>query len=287
MEEKRKRALSLGEAPVGRLMFHFAVPSIIAMLVGSIYNIVDQFFIGHYVGILGNSATNVAFPLTTCCLALALMFGIGGASAFNLTMGQGQREQAPHYVGVALTALVVSGVVLSVVTLLFMTPMLRLFGAPPDVMPYARAYVSVTALGFPALVLTTGGGHLIRADGSPRMTMLCSISGAVINVALDALFVAVLDMGMTGAALATILGQLFSAGQVIWYFRFRFHAGPMEGQHLRPDLAKLGKVASLGAATCFNQLTFLLVQVVMNNSLRHYGALSIYGPSVPLAAAGI
>lgn len=268
-------------------MFHFAVPSIIAMLVGSIYNIVDQFFIGHYVGILGNSATNVAFPLTTCCLALALMFGIGGSSAFNLTMGRGDREQAPHYVGVSLTALVVSGVLLSAVTLLFMTPMLRLFGAPADVMPYARDYVSITALGFPALILTTGGGHLMRADGSPHMTMICSISGAVINVFLDALFVAVLGMGMQGAALATILGQLFSACQVIWYFSCRFRTVPLQRKHLRPDLHMLGKVTSLGAAICFNQLTFLLVQVVMNNSLRHYGALSVYGPSVPLAAVGI
>ena len=287
MEEKRKAALPLGEAPVGKLMFHFAVPSIIAMLVGSIYNIVDQFFIGHYVGILGNSATNVAFPLTTCCLALALMFGIGGASAFNLAMGRGDRELAPHYVGVSLTALLTSGVLLGLVTLVFMNPMLRLFGAPADVMPYAREYVSITALGFPALILTTGGGHLMRADGSPQMTMICSISGAAINVVLDGLFVAVFGMGMKGAALATILGQLFSAGQVIWYFSCRFRTVPLKKEHLRPDFAKLGKVTSLGAAICFNQLTFLLVQVVMNNSLRHYGALSVYGPSIPLAAVGI
>lgn len=287
MEEKRKAAPPLGEAPVGSLMFHFAVPSIIAMLVGSIYNIVDQFFIGHYVGILGNSATNVAFPLTTCCLALALMFGIGGSSAFNLATGGGHWEQAPHFVGVSLTALVASGVLLSAVTLVFMTPMLQLFGAPPDVMPYARDYVAITALGFPALILTTGGGHLMRADGSPHMTMICSISGAVINVFLDALFVAVLGMGMKGAALATILGQLFSAGQVIWYFCCRFRTMPLKMEHLRPNLAMLGRVTSLGTAICFNQLTFLLVQVVMNNSLRHYGALSVYGPSVPLAAVGI
>ena len=126
------------------------------------------------VGILGNSATNIAFPLTTLCTALALLFGIGGASAFNLAMGRGQKDRAPYYIGNAAVALFVSGLILCIVTQIFLTPLLRAFGSPDDVLPYARTYVRITAIGFPFLVLTTGGGHLIRADGSPQMTMICS-----------------------------------------------------------------------------------------------------------------
>lgn len=277
----------LGTAPVGKLLRQFAVPSIIAMLVGSIYNIVDQLFIGQMVGILGNSATNVAFPLTTCCIAMALLFGIGGASNFNLAMGRGEREQAPYFIGNAAVAMAVGGTLLCLVAQCFMDPLLVAFGAPEDVLPYAREYVRITSIGFPFLILTAGGGHLIRADGSPRMTMICSLSGAVINTVLDALFVVGLGLGMSGAALATIIGQIFSAGQVVWYLSRRFHTVPLRREHLRPRLRTVGKVASLGTANCFNQLAMLVTQIVLNNSLRHYGGLSVYGEAIPLAAAGI
>ena len=284
---REKPVNPLGSAPVGQLMVKFAVPSVIAMLVGAIYNIVDQFFIGQTVGILGNSATNIAFPLTTLCTALALLFGIGGASAFNLAMGRGQKDKAPYYIGNAAVALFVSGLILCVVTQIFLTPMLRAFGSPDDVLPFAQTYVRITAFGFPFLVLTTGGGHLIRADGSPQMTMICSLSGAVINTVLDAVFVMGLNMGMAGAALATIIGQIFSGCQVIWYLSRRFHTVPLKVQHLKPRFMTLRWVASIGAGNCFNQLAMLISQIVLNNSLRHYGGLSIYGEAIPLAVAGI
>ena len=154
----------LGFAPVGKLMVKFAVPSIIAMIVGALYNIVDQLFIGQKVGELGNAATNVAFPFSTACLALALLFGIGGASCFNLAMGRGDREKAPYYIGNAVSMLVLCGLILCIIALLFLTPLLKMFGSPDDVLPYAKDYVSITAIGFPFMLLTTGGGHLIRAD---------------------------------------------------------------------------------------------------------------------------
>lgn len=277
----------LGTTPVGKLIVKFAVPSIIAMLVGAIYNIVDQFFIGQTVGTLGNAATNVAFPLTTCCTALALLFGIGGASCFNLAMGRGEREKAPFFVGNAAAALFAGGLILGLVTELFLTALLRCFGAPDDVLPYAQTYVRITAVGFPFLVLTTGGGHLIRADGSPRMTMICSLSGAVINTVLDALFVMGMNMGMAGAAYATIIGQIFSGCLVVWYLARRFRTVPLRAEHLRIQFRTLRRLASIGAGNCFNQLAMLLSQIVLNNSLTHYGALSVYGEAIPLAVAGI
>lgn len=284
--EQEKVKNPLGCEPVGRLMTKFAVPSIIAMLVGALYNIVDQLFIGQAVGTLGNAATNIAFPLTTICLSLALLFGIGGASSFNLAMGKGDRERAGYYVGNAAFMLVLCGVVICVIAELFLTPMLRLFGSPEDVLPFAQEYVRITAIGFPFLLLTTGGGHLIRADGSPRMTMFCNLSGAVINTILDAVFVLGMDMGMAGAALATIIGQVFSGIVVICYL-LHYKTVKLEAKHFRVKWSYISRVMAIGTASFFNQLAIMLVQVVMNNLLKHYGSNSVYGSSVPIACAGI
>ena len=188
MEQVQKKNI-LGTEPIGGLLRQFAVPSIIAMLVGALYNIVEQFFIGRSVGELGNAATNVAFPLTISCVALALLFGIGGAASFNLTLGGGDREKALFYIGNAATLLFGSGVILGTVALFCLTPMLRFFGSPDNVLAYAKTYKGITALGFPFLILTNGGGHLVRADGSPLNAMLYNLSGALINTVLDPLFI--------------------------------------------------------------------------------------------------
>lgn len=276
----------LGTAPVSGLMLKFAVPSIIAMLVGALYNIVDQLFIGQAVGTLGNAATNIAFPLSTSCIALSLLFGIGGASCFNLTMGKGDRERAIYYIGNAASMLVLSGLLLCLVSELFLTPLLKGFGAPDDVLPYAEEYVRITALGFPFLLLTTGGGHLIRADGSPKMTMLCNLSGAVMNTMLDAVFVMGLDWGMSGAALATIIGQIFS-GIIVIVYLCHYKTVKLQKRHFGVRWKYTKDVVSIGMASFFNQVAMMIVQIVMNNSLKHYGALSVYGEAIPLACAGI
>ncbi len=276
----------LGSEKVSKLMVKFSVPSIIAMLVGALYNIVDQLFIGQAVGTLGNAATNIAFPLSTSCISLALLFGIGGASCFNLSMGRGDKKSAPYFVGNAIVMLAVSGIFLGTVTELFLDPLLKLFGSPDDVMPYAQEYVRITAIGFPFLIITTGGCHLVRADGSPAMSMFCNIIGAVINTVLDAVFVMVLDMGMAGAAYATVIGQVVSTIIVIAYL-CRFKTVPLTKEHLKLNFVYVKKIASIGAASFFNQLAMMIVQIVVNNSLKHYGALSVYGESIPLAASGI
>lgn len=284
--EENKTNNPLATEPVGSLMAKFAIPSIVGMLVSALYNIVDQLFIGQAVGTLGNAATNIAFPFTTACIAVALLLGIGGASCFNLTLGMGNKEKAGYFAGNALTMLVVSGIVIAAVTLGFLTPLLRLFGADDDIMPYAVDYVRVTAVGFPFLILTTGGGHLIRADGSPHITMICNVVGAVINTALDALFVFGFHWGMKGAAAATVIGQVISALIVIWYAR-AFHTVKLEAKHFRPSFKITRRIASIGMASCFNQLAIAIVQIVLNNSLRHYGANSVYGASEPIACSGI
>ncbi len=280
------QANPLGEEKIGKLLRQFAVPSIIAMLVSAVYNIVDQFFIGQSVGPLGNAATNIAFPLSMMCTALALLFGVGAASSFNLAMGEGKTDRAPFYVGNGAALLLGSGTLLFLLTEVFLDPMLVLFGSPADVMPYARDYVMVTAIGFPFLIITPGGGHLMRADGSPKMTMFCNLSGAIINVFLDALFVMGFGWGMTGAAAATVIGQVFSGILVIWYLT-RYKTVKLAWRHILPKAEIVGRIAALGAASCFNQLAMMTVQICLNNLLKHYGALSQYGESIPIACAGI
>lgn len=276
----------LGTERVGSLMVKFAVPSIIAMLVSALYNIVDQLFIGQAVGTLGNAATNIAFPLSTSCIALALLFGIGGASNFNLAMGEGRKEEAASYAGNAAVLLIGSGFVLFLVTQLFLTPLLAFFGAPADVMPYARVYVRITSIGFPCLILTAGGCHLIRADGSPKMSMICNLIGAGINTVLDAIFVLGFRWGMAGAALATIIGQIVSAAVVLYYLA-HYKTVHLGKKQLGVESRYAVNIMALGTASFFNQVAMMIVQIVLNKSLTYYGELSEYGAAIPLACAGI
>lgn len=285
-ENKPSRGNKLGDQPVGRLLRQFAIPSIIAMLVGALYNIVDQFFIGRNVGELGNAATNIAFPLSTSCLAIALMFGIGGASAFNLAMGQGKKEDAGHYIGNSIVVMVGCGVFLSVISQLFLEKLLLFFGSPVNVLEYAKTYTRITSFGFPLLILGTGGGHLVRADGSPRSTMTFNMTGAVINTILDYLFVSRFGWGMRGAAIATVAGQAVAAILVINYF-CHYKTVELKKEYFKVEKQYIGRVLSLGAAPCANQLAMMVVQIVMNKSLKYYGSLSSFGEEIPLACVGI
>ena len=283
MEERKN---PLGELPVGTLLRKFAIPSIVAMLVSALYNIVDQFFIGHSIGELGNAATNIAFPLSISCTSIALLLGIGGASAFNLAMGEGDKERAPFYIGNSATALAGLGLILAIITEVFLDKLLVFFGSPMDVLPYASEYTRITAIGFPMLILQTGGAHLVRADGSPKYSMVVNMTGAVINTILDALFIFKFNWGMKGAALATIIGQFVAGAMVIAYLA-NYKTIKLKLKHFLIHLQYVSRSASLGTASFFNQIAMMVVQIIMNNSLKYYGAQSVYGESIPIACAGI
>ena len=286
LSENIENVNPLGAERVSSLLLRFSIPSIVAMLVSSIYNIVDQYFIGHNVGNIGNAATNIAFPFAMICTAIALLAGIGGASNFNLSMGRGEKETAGYYIGNAISFLVIVGLLLAVVTKAFLEPLLILFGSPEDVLPYAKTYVGITSIGFPFLIFTVGGGHLIRADGSPRTAMICNLSGAIINTIFDYLFVQVMGYGMAGAAWATVMGQILSAiiGAV---YLTHYKTVKVSLEHLKPRFEYMSRIAAIGAASFINQLAMMVVQVVLNNSLKYYGALSKYGDYIPISASGI
>lgn len=276
----------LGSRPLPQLLRSFAVPSILAMLVSSLYNIVDQIFIGQGVGYLGNAATNVAYPLTTICLSIALLIGVGSAARFNLSLGAGKTEAARRAVGSAVTMMLTLGILYAVLIELFIVPLLQAFGATPDVLPYALDYTRITALGMPLLIAINGMSNLARADGRPTYSMLCMLLGAVINTILDPIFIFVCRWGVAGAAWATVIGQAASFVMAIAYLK-RFRNIQLTAADFGFHWAEWRRIAALGMSNSFNQLAMTVVQIVLNNSLKYYGALSIYGSEIPLAASGI
>ncbi|MGN0466416.1 MAG: MATE family efflux transporter [Lachnospiraceae bacterium] len=284
--ETAKTETPLGYAPIGKILPKFAIPAVISMLVSALYNIVDQIFIGQGIGMYGNAATNVAFPLTTLATALGLLLGIGGASNFNLEMGKKNPDKAKKVAGAAYGSLILSGIIICIIVRAFLHPLIIVFGATEQVLDYAMTYVGITSFGMPFYILGIGGNHLIRSDGSPTFAMISNVSGAVLNAILDPIFIFKFHWGIAGAAIATITGQILSAILVLGYLP-RYKTVKFELNDFIPKGKYVLAVASLGGAACFNQLAMMLMQIVMNNILRYYGARSIYGSDIPLAVVGI
>ena len=270
----------------GRLIAKYSVPSVIAILVSSLYNIFDKIFIGQGVGMLGNAATNVAFPFVNVCIALSLLIGIGGASNFNLNMGRGKNEKAKSFAGTSISLLILSGLALSIFSLLFLKPILIAFGSTKQVFPYALTYTRITALGFPFLIATNGFCNLIRSDGSPRYSMVVIVTGAVINTCLDPLFIFGFHWGIAGGAAATVIGQAVSCVMAAVYLT-RFRTMKLTKDCLKIKADNLKDIVSIGIASFFNQIAMMAVQIALNNTLAYYGALSSYGSDIPLACAGV
>ena len=224
--------------------------------------------------------------MSIASLALSLLLGIGGAAAFNLASGRGEDKKAGYIIGNSVTLLILSGILMMVITLLFLEPLLIFFGSPDNVLGYAKTYTWIVALGFPFVVLSTGAGHLIRADGSPKYAMVCNLSGAILNTILDPIFIFGFDMGMAGAAIATIMGQVLSFALAIGYLR-NFRTVKLLWKHFVPRIKHFSQTMLLGLAPAFNQVAMMIVQIIMNKTLVHYGAQSAYGAAIPLAAAGV
>lgn len=271
---------------IWKLMKKFAVPAIVSGLVNSLYNIVDQIFIGQSIGPLGNAATNVAFPLVIILTAFGMMVGVGAASNFSLRLGERDTKKAAGYVGTSIVMTLLTGIVMAIITLLFLDPMMNLFGARGDVLVYAKQYTGITAFGMPFAIVSTALSQMIRADGSPRYSMVSTLIGAALNFVLDPIFIFGFGLGMQGAAVATVTGQVVSAVVILVYFR-KFRSVPLKKEDFRLKKECVQGIISLGMAACLSQLAVTIVQIVLNNALGHYGELSIYGRDIPLAAVGV
>lgn len=271
---------------IGKLILKYSLPAIVSSLVNSVYNIADQIFVGNAIGELGNAATNVVFPLVMIITTIAMTFGSGGASAFSLYLGSKENERARSVVGNSLTLMILSGILVAVLSFSFLRPILTAFGGRGQTLEYAIEYTRILVFGMPFAILVSGGGQLIRADGSPKYAMMTTLSGAILNCNLDPIFIFSLNLGMSGAAYATIIGQIISGILVLGYFR-KFKTFKVRKQDLLLKSESIVRIIKLGTAAGANQLAVTIVQIVMNNTLGHYGELSQYGRDIPLACVGI
>lgn len=276
----------LGYEKISTLLKRFALPSIISMLVSSLYNIVDQIFIGWGVGTIGNGATNVAFPFTSIMLAISLTIGVGSAAKFSLELGRGNKREASETIGVATVWGAIFGLLCFIVFEAFAIPMLKAFGATPTILPYALDYVRVTAMGMPFLIISNSISNLIHADGNPRYSMMSMVIGAILNTILDPIFIFVFDMGISGAAWATVISQIVSFLICVFYIP-RFKCVIISKDTFKPSFKTTLRTMSLGLSNGLNQVAICLVQIVLNNSLIYYGALTQYGTDIPLSAVGV
>lgn len=272
--------------PVGRLIAKFAIPCVISLLVNSLYNIVDQIFIGWGVGYLGNGATNVVFPITIVALSLSLMIGDGGAAYLSLKLGEGDVESARKGVGNAIALVTIVSILLTAVFLLFIDPILTLFGATDTLRPFALEYGTVIGMGLPFMMIPAALNSIIRADGGPKYAMFSMVLGAIINTVFDPIFIFVFHMGVRGAAIATVMGQVASfVVSVVYMPRFKTLRLNLSAFRLRRRTCL--NVTAFGISSFITQFAITIVMTLTNNLLAVYGAASVYGAEIPLTATGI
>lgn len=276
----------LGVRPVKGLLFSFSIPAIISCLVNSVYNIVDQIFIGQGVGYLGNAATTIAFPLMTIIMAFATLIGSGGSAYAALRLGEGRKREALLTLNNLLVIAIGLGILLAATGLIFLKPILTLFGATETTMPYAIDYTSIVLMGVPFSVISIALSNMARTDGHPRMSMYGILIGAALNTVLDPIYIFVLDWGVKGAAIATITAQFVSTVVLCYYF---LRKGNMRftRRYMKPVGRVWYKIFSLGISSGITSLVACIMQVVMNNSLVYYGNQTEITGDVALSAMGI
>lgn len=277
----------LGYEKVGKLLLSFAIPSIISCLVNSIYNIVDQIFIGQGVGYLGNAATTVVFPLMTIVMAFATLIGSGGSAYASIMMGEGREKEAGLTLNNLLTISLGVGVLITVLGIVFLDPILIRFGATEAVLPYAREYGSIVLLGVPFSILGIALSNMARVDGNPRLSMYGILIGAALNTVLDPVYIFIFHWGVKGAAVATITSQILSCVILTLYFARGGKHMSLHFSMMKPVARVCKMTMTLGMSSGITQLVACIMQVVMNNSLVYYGNQSEVTGDVALSAMGI
>ena len=276
----------LGKEKIGKLIRKFSIPCIISMLVNSLYNIVDQIFIGQDVGYLGNGATNVVFPLVMIGLAFSLMIGDGASAYLSLKLGEKKKKEAEQGIGNAILLCAIVSVVFCAITLVFLPQFLNLFGCTDNLKDYAMAYGRIIAIGLPFSIIGTTLNSIIRADGSPKYSMISMVSGAVLNTILDAIFIFGLHKGVEGAAIATVISQIFTFVLNVAYIK-KFKSIKLTKESFKLKGSVCRKVSLLGVSSFITQMSFVFVMTAENNLLGKYGAESEYGSEIPITVLGI
>ena len=276
----------LANGPVRKVLAAYAIPSVLSMVVNALYNIVDQIYIGNIVGFLGNGATNVVFPMTLAVMAVAMLFGNGGAAYFSLRLGEQKHDLAKRCVVSSAIAIAVVSIAMTVLMFIFIEPICRLFGATDQIMPYAKEYGSIVLIGNPFVAVIMVLSGFIRSDGSPKRAMAAMLVGCILNIILDPVFMIVFDMGIAGAAVATVISQFTGLVITVTYLN-KFKTIKITKADIKVDFKILGKSCSLGMSSFISQAAMLFLMGLMNNSYVKYGAMSVYGSEIPLTAMGI
>lgn len=276
----------LGTEKIGKLIRKFSIPCIISLLVNSLYNIVDQIFIGWGVGYLGNGATNVVFPLVIIGLSFSLMFGDGASAYLSLKLGEKKKEEAAKGVGNGIITSTILSILFCAVTLLFLPQLLNVFGCTDALREYALKYGFIIAIGFPFSMIGTTLNSIIRADGSPKYAMTSMVVGAVLNTILDPIFIFVFKMGVEGAAIATVISQFVTFILNVIYIK-KFKSITINKKALKPKFTTIRKVGTLGISSFITQMSFVVVMAVENNLLGKYGMDTKYGSEIPITVFGI
>ena len=286
MEQNQENRI-LGEEKISKLLLKFSVPCIMGMLISAFYNIVDQIFIGNSeLGYLGNAATGISFPVICIANAFAWCVGDGAASYLSICAGRNDGERAHKCIGTGITVSFIISVILALVCLTFSTPLMSMFGASDQTLDMSVEYFRIVAAFFPVYLLINVMNSMIRADGSPTYAMAAMLTGAIINIILDPIFIFWLKWGIAGAAWATAIGQVASLVVCVIYF-FKPKSFRLSKKSFVPDLAVLRSMIGLGAATFVTQISIVVVTLVCNVTLAEYGAKSVYGPDIPLSVFSI
>ncbi len=276
----------LGFEPIGQLLVRFALPAITSMIVNAIYNIVDQIFIGRGVGYLGNAATTIAFPIVTIMLAISTLIGAGGSAYASIKMGERDDKQAERVLGNSFVLSILFGVIIMGFGILFLEPLVELFGAQETTITYAKDYTLYILLAAPFNILGVALSNFARTDGNPMLSMYSLVAGAVLNIILDPIFIFVFDWGVMGAALATAISQVVSAVILLIYFA-RYSNMRFTKESVRLKFGVCKNIAILGVSSCVLNVATTFLNVVLNNSLLKYGNMTEVGGDMALSAMGI
>ena len=269
-----------------KLIIKFAVPCVVAMVVSALYNIVDQIFIGQGVGYIGNAATTVGFPLIVMVQGFALLFGDGAAAFYSIKLGKKNKKEGAKGIGNAVTMLFITGIIFVVLGYLFLEKILWIFGATTTTISYAFDYMKIVMLSIPFMIISCGLSSIIRADGSPEYGMISLIAGVILNCILDPVFIFIFNMGVEGAAIATVIGEVISCIICLNYLR-KFKNIEFKKELLKLDFNVVKIIIIFGISTFITQIAVTLIVIVSNNMLGIYGGQSIYGSDIPLSAVGI
>lgn len=276
----------LGSEKIIKLIRKFSIPCIISLVVNSLYNIVDQIFIGWGVGYLGNGATNVVFPLNMIALAFALMFGDGASAYLSLKLGEKKKEEASKGVANGIVISVIISLILCIISLVFLPQILKVFGCTDALRQYALQYGYVIVVGLPFMMIGTTLNSIIRADGSPKYSMTTMVLGAILNIILDPIFIFVLKMGVEGAAIATVISQILTFALNVCYIK-KFKSIEINKESFKLKQNVVRKVTTLGISSFITQMSIVFVMAVENNLLGKYGADSKFGSEIPITVLGI